>query len=166
MVDVTGKKLGAALSLLKRKDKETIFYLGSSSGYLVIGTAKEIDKVIDSISSSWGERYSAEYNRIMSAFLPLAEDAIWDRFEDPLQYADKLVEIGNKVKAKSKVFRRVIDLYKGFRPMRDRPIAKCYELTRAPGIALIIPGSEIGPYWTKEEWDTAQEEEKHGNKKN
>lgn len=150
MIDVTGKKLGAALSLLKRKDKKTVFYLGSSSGYLCIGTAREIDKEIDAISAKWEEKYSADYFRIINVFLPSEEDHQQD------------IEKIKEIKTKTKVFMRIINLYEEFRPMRDRPITQCYEL-RDHGIALIIPGSEKGLYWTREEWE---KREKHGNKKN
>lgn len=171
MVDITGKKLSAALSLLKRKDKETIFYLGSSSGYIAIGTARELDKIIDEISFQWEERYRNEYNRVMGSFLPMAENCIWDRFEDPVSYAEKIIRIGNQVKTKSNTFRRAIDTWTAFKPIRDRPVNEWYSRTSTsdPGITIIIPGTEIGPYWTKEEWDRDHSQKKrgkNGNKKN
>lgn len=167
MADVVGKTLDNALGIIKREDPDMILHVGSSSGYFVIGTPDEVRKELRTLSSKFREKYFNDYNKIMLWFASKAEDAIWDREEHPLVYAERIARISKAIMAREQSISRTVKFYTEFEELETRKVVKFYARFSEPGMALIVTGYETGLFWTRDEYLKSKEKvKKNGNKEN
>lgn len=149
--------------LIETVEDTRILYIGSKTNYFFIGTAKEYAERIRDLSAAYhnaaevGEANTIVDLRRYSASLAKATELAKtdpDAIETMLEIAN---EIGNASKRNAhykKVLRDWVDF-------QNRPVLESYDKTwfeaaageTEPGLAIIISGSESGPYWTKSEWD-------------
>lgn len=148
MDKLKGKKLDFAISLM---DEDDILHIGSSTGFIFIGTKEEYHKNVGGISAHWKKFYQdivkSREKSIMSTVTEITKLKKDYKYRTALE--DKLSRL--KILYASKMTAE--DILKAFKPIQHRKVLDVYPRIQMDGICIIVEGQEQGKYWDKQEWD-------------
>ena len=148
MDKLKGKKLDFAISLMGEDD---ILHIGSSAGFIFIGTKEEYLKNVGGISAHWKKFYQdivkSREKSIMSTVAEITKLKKDYKYRTALE--DKLKRL--KILYASKTGAE--DILKAFKPIQHRKVLDVYPRIQMDGICIIVEGQEQGKYWDKSEWD-------------
>lgn len=148
MDKLKGKNLDFAISLMNEDD---ILHIGSSTGFIFIGTKEEYHKNVGGISSCWKKFYQdivkSREKSIMSTVAEITKLKKDYRYRPALE--DKL----NRLKILYASKTGAEDILKAFKPIQHRKVLDVYPRIQMDGICIIVEGAEQGKYWDKQEWD-------------
>ena len=139
-------------------DPNTLYSVGSNSGFFFIGTRSEWNKHIDALSRKHlkclrSHRTAAKKNA-KRAQERLDQKPIklicGKNLEETIAYLNSVVETGNR---QYLYFDRLI---KAFTPFRTREIKDIYSrMVKADGTNIIVSGLDTGNFWMREEFEGA-----------
>lgn len=137
---------------MKTADKDTDYFVGSTSNFFFIGNPEEYQKVIDQMSIDFVEAVKKQKKASESRLNRLIKHG------EPRCLADLEKYIERYYKEKSRL-EKLVDIkkeyLKTFVPLRYREIKEVYEREiHNDGTVVIIEGSEWGKYWDKQEYVT------------
>lgn len=158
MKDKTKAMVGKTLDdvLHELGDDNSILYIGSASSYFCIGTAKEVNSMIDTISDAYLKLFTNYYEKNkeeMEQFSKLIKQLSLANTDDLEACAEELATLSEKITTTSKATRKAMKRLETFKNMRERQIKDAYYKISDEGISIILTGVETGKYWTKDEWD-------------
>lgn len=149
---------------IERMDDKTIIFIGSKTNFFFIGTKSEWYRDQEAIEN-WCSRFTKNeavlaresWEKTIYSGLPVRSNfANYDSWAKAA--FDAVTNLGNTQ-------RRLINskrALKDYRPVQDRQIVEEYDRIvpdEDPGRIFIINGSEVGLYWTREEYKTKKIEE-------
>ena len=148
MDKLKGKKLDFAISLMGEDD---ILHIGSSTGFIFIGTKEEYHKNVGGISSHWKKFYQdIVKSREKSIMSTVAEIT---KLKKDYKYRPALEDKLNRLKILYASKTGAEDILKAFKPIQSRKVLDVYPRIQMDGICIIVEGQEQGKYWDKSEWD-------------
>ena len=143
-----GKKLDFAISLMGEDD---ILHIGSSTGFIFIGTKEEYYKNVGGISAHWKKFYQdiikSREKSIMSTVAEIT------KLKKDYKYRPALEDKLNRLKILYASKTSAEDILKVFKPIQTRKVLDVYPRIQMDGICIIVEGAEQGKYWDKQEWD-------------
>ena len=148
MDKLKGTKLDFAISLM---DADDILHIGSSTGFIFIGTKEEYYKNVGGISAHWKKFYQDIVKiREKSIMSTVAEIT---KLKKDYKYKTSLEDKINKLKILYASKTGAEDILKVFKPVQSRKVLDVYPRIQMDGICIIVEGAEQGKYWDKSEWD-------------
>lgn len=142
-----GTTLDFTVSLMGEDD---ILHIGSSTGFIFIGTKGEYYKNVGDISSHWKKFYQdivkSREKSIMSTVAEITKLKKDYKYRTALE--DKLSRL--KILYASKMTAE--DILKEFKPIQHRKVLDVYPRIQMDGICIIVEGAEQGKYWDREEY--------------
>ena len=145
-------------------DPNTLYSLGSNSGFFFIGTRSEWNRYIDALSRK-RLKYLRSHRTAAKRNAKRAQERLGQKpiklicgkdLEETIAYLNSVVKIGNR---RYIYFNRLV---KAFTPFRTREIKDIYSRTvKADGVNIIVDGLDIGNYWMREEFESALRLEKY-----
>ena len=143
-----GTTLDFTVSLMNDDD---ILHIGSSTGFIFIGTKEEYHKNVGGISSHWKKFYQdivkSREKSIMSTVAEITKLKKDHKYRTAME--DKL----NRLKILYASKTGAEDILKEFKPIQHRKVLDVYPRIQMDGICIIVEGQEQGKYWDKSEWD-------------
>lgn len=148
MDKLKGTKLDFAISLMGEDD---ILNIGSSTGFIFIGTKEEYCKNVGGISAHWKKYYQdIVKSREKSIMSTVAEIT---KLKKDYKYRSALEDKLNRLKILYASKTGAEDILKVFKPIQSRKVLDVYPRIQMDGICIIVEGQEQGKYWDKSEWD-------------
>lgn len=171
-------KLREAIDALVESAPGEIVYIGSGSGWIYIGEINEsLQPFIDKQSEAYRKVISKLNDKASSTM-----KSHWDRIHEiveEIRFIEKLMKDTDdadltlkldkqirRLKASQQFLEnRILDLTRQIKTrtrdlgrwtdFSDREVKTTYHngIAEPPGAAIVFEGSEIGPYWTKDEFD-------------
>lgn len=140
---------------IARLDQGQTFFIGASSGWILIGDRNTYERRIEALSGAiyeeHGKRYTSYLNRLQMALK-----------EPKKTYA---IRMGNHtyyrsyksyVKSLSRMLKLYESVYLQYVPLRERLVLDVYNKYVDKGTAIIIEGQERGAYWLESEYKNEQ----------
>lgn len=141
--EMIGYRLDDCIGMLD----DVVLHIGSDSCFVFVGNR---------------ETYKADIQGISKNLLKNAKRLLAKNLEN-MEKEIKNMDPSGKVDMLRKSARRIGSLYEWvenyrkyiqwFSPMMDRKVVDIYPRLQGDGIVIIVEGSEIGSFWTKEEYD-------------
>ena len=139
-------------------DPNTLYSVGSNSGFFFIGTRSEWNRYIDALSRK-RLKYLRSHRTAAKKNAKRAQERLDQKpiklicgknLEETIAYLNSVVEIGNR---EYLYFDRLI---KAFTPFRTREIKDIYSrMVKADGTNIIVSGLDTGNFWMREEFEGA-----------
>ena len=139
-------------------DPNTLYSVGSNSGFFFIGTHSEWNRCIDALSRK-RLKYLRSHRTSAKRNAKRAQERLDQKpiklicgknLEETIAYLNSVVEIGNR---EYLYFDRLI---KAFTPFRTREIKDIYSrMAKADGTNIIVSGLDTGNFWMREEFEGA-----------
>lgn len=153
MDKLKGKKLDFAISLMGEDD---ILHIGSSTGFIFIGTKEEYYKNVGGIFSHWKKFYQDIVKRREKSIMSTVAEIT--KLKKDYKYRPALEDKLNRLKILYASKTGAEDILKAFKPIQHRKVLDVYPRIQMDGICIIVEGQEQGKYWDKSEWDRDHKE--------
>ena len=139
-------------------DPNTLYSVGSNSGFFFIGTRSEWNRYIDALSRK-RLKYLRSHRTAAKRNTKRTQERLDQKpiklicgknLEETIAYLNSVVETGNR---EYLYFDRLI---KAFTPFRTREIKDIYSrMVKADGTNIIVGGLDTGNFWMREEFEGA-----------
>ena len=136
----------------------TLYSVGSNSGFFFIGKRSEWNRYIDALSRK-RLKYLRSHRTAAKRNAKRAQERLDQKpiklicgknLEETIAYLNSVVEVGNR---EYLYFDRLI---KAFTPFRTREIKDIYSrMVKADGTNIIVSGLDTGNFWMREEFEGA-----------
>lgn len=157
--ETAGKTLGELLIEMRTAGIKDTIFVGSQSGYFLIGTLDEVIDRINSISDGYKVMYESRFAELRKKLEDLINSVHRGKKEPLDRYANRLETVARLLKVCYTALPAAKKRMDTFVNMADRSINDFYYKEYDPGIAIIIDGFETGDYWTSEEWNAVRHDE-------
>ncbi len=150
--EAIGKRI---LEVVESWDGDDMFYVGSKSGFLFIGTKGELIDGLHKVSDQFKNLYRDEYEKSKAFLTKEIYKPIKPKEGETLKmYSKRLGGIANRIAHEEDVIQTLYKRVSTFKDMENRKIKDIYEkiLPEEPGIAIIIEGFDVGKYWSLAEY--------------
>ena len=126
---------------------DVVLHIGSNSCFVFVGNRETYKADIQGISKN----LLKNAKRLLAKNLETMEKEIKNM--DPSGKEDMLRRSARRIGSLYEWVENYRKYIQGFSPLMDRKVIDIYPRLQGDGIVIIVEGSEIGSFWTKEEYD-------------
>lgn len=153
-IAVMGRTVTEMVDDIGTKSPDTIFYIGSKSGFFFIGTKAEYDESIDVLSAKIKASYQDSIAKAKERLEANTSKSYKIKAKESLEsFGDRLALAGKQIKNDLGIVDRnteILDVWKDIPERKVKSADKKDPLLDPKGVILIVAGPE-GGVWFKEE---------------
>ena len=128
--------------------------IGSQSAYFYNGTAENWEAEAEKYNNAWYAYFmKLDTNHRRRVKNMLSAPIFKKPDETPEQYAERLCNLGDRLKEMLELSEKYAERIDNFKPMMNREVTQVNTLIRENNIGIIVEGDEQGSFWDIDEWN-------------